>query len=486
MYSPNDPNILWVAPRGKTAGNGSFEEPFGRIHDALSRARPGFTIVLTEGTYPGDATIQCSGSIDLPIRIASAEETKAVILGGCWYLYDLSDLIVSGLTFRDAPQGAISVMGTCERNRFEHVRFENCGRQRAASCTLFFGGSGGACNIVESCDFARSAISSGRGKDPGAMSVGLMISEGDLHEGRLITNIIARRNRFANYDYGILAGTQDDAANQHGHRIEYNVIDNCATEGIMVKCGDTLVKGNVVTNCPGHAISVAAGEGSIIGDNRIVDCGLGIRVAGRGHTVSNNCIIRCCAESILIMEKKGGEGAATQNIMVENNTCAGWSRNNPGVCAGIGIEPATSAIVKSNLFFGDGDPCKCTGPHAGIAGHLIADNARAAGKGCEGVVEARVNFASLAADNYATDSGYGASGWMCGPEAFDPDLEASPDSPLPDFNNDLPEDDERAELEPDPDFDKNEALKKSLLFRNLEQTDSCDLSDARSCENAED
>ncbi|HMD68284.1 MAG TPA: right-handed parallel beta-helix repeat-containing protein [Chitinivibrionales bacterium] len=484
MYSPNDPNILWVAPHGKTAGNGSFEEPFGRIRDALSRARPGFTVVLKEGTYPGDTTIQCSGSIDMPIRIASAEESKAIILGGCWYLYDVSDLIVSGLLFRDAPHGAISVMGACERNRFDHIRFENCGRLPAASGTLFFGGSGAACNVVEFCDFTRSALSIGQGKAPGTMNVGLMVSEGDLQEGRPITNIIVRRNRFANYDYGILAGTQDNAANQYGHRIEYNVIDNCASEGIMVKCGDTLVKGNVVTNCPEHAISVATGEGSIVSDNRIVDCGLGIRVAGRGHTVSNNCIIRSCAESILIAEKNGDEGLATENIIVENNTCVGWSRNNWGACAGIGIEPATSAIVKSNLFFGDGDPCKCTGPHAGIAGHLIADNARAGAAGCEGVVEVRVNFVSLAGDNFATDSVYGASGWMCGPEAFDPDLEASQDLPQPDLNNEPPQDDESASLESN--CDSEEVLEKSLLFRNKEQTDSFDLSDSYSFENAED
>ena len=138
MYSTNDPDILWVAPNGETAGNGSFEEPFGRIPDALSRARPGQTVVLKEGTYPGDATIQSSGSIDMPIRIVAAEESKAVILGGCWYLYDVCDLIVSGLTFRDAPQGAISVMGACERNRFERIRFENCGRLPAASCYAFF------------------------------------------------------------------------------------------------------------------------------------------------------------------------------------------------------------------------------------------------------------------------------------------------------------------------------------------------------------
>ena len=234
------------------------------------------------------------------------------------------------------------------------------------------------------------------------MNVALMISEGDLREGRPITNVIVRRNRFANYNYGILAGAHDAAAGQYGHRIEYNLIDKCASEGILVKCGDTEVKGNVITNCPGNAISVTTGEGSIVCDNRIVDCGLGIRVAGKGHTVSNNCIVRSGAESILIAGKNGTEDLATENIIVENNTCAGWSKNIRGSCAGIGIEPAASAIVKRNLFFGEGTPYRFAGPAINAAAHLVADNAVAGGAGCEGVVETRVNFMSVAADNYAT------------------------------------------------------------------------------------
>ena len=82
-----------------------------------------------------------------------------MIQGACWFFYDICDLIVSGFTFRDAPHGAVSVMGACLRNRFADLLFINCGTRESASCTLFFGGAGGSCNVVENCLFERPAPS---------------------------------------------------------------------------------------------------------------------------------------------------------------------------------------------------------------------------------------------------------------------------------------------------------------------------------------
>jgi|WetSurMetagenome_2_1015567.scaffolds.fasta_scaffold00022_6 hypothetical protein len=476
MYSPNDPDVLWVSPNGGATGNGTLDEPFGTIASALAKARPGSTVVLLEGLYPGDATIQVSGSVDMPLRIVAAAESKAVISEGCWYFYDVCDLIVSGLVFRDAPQGAISVMGACERNRFERIRFENCGRDNAASCTLFFGGSGAACNIVEFCEFCRPAIANVPKKEPSSMNVGLMISEGDSQEGKPITNIIVRRNRFSKYDYGILAGARDYSANQYGHCIDYNSIDDCAAEGIMVKCGDTQVKGNVITNCPGSAITVATGEGTVVSDNRIADSGLGIRVSGKGHTIANNCIIRSGAESILILGKNGSEGVETQNIIVEHNTLAFWSKNSALPAPAIAIHPETSAIVRRNLFTGSGEPLRFTGQKAG-GRHHIADNARANGTGSEGVIETTVIFTSAETDDYGNNSEFGAKGWTCGPKEHEPDSEENQEKCGHCGKEDTDAEHARDEMiSPMESFsDKEETLRKSLFFGEHNRTNSEDL-----------
>jgi parallel beta-helix repeat protein len=434
MYPKDDPGFFWVSPSGESTGDGSYENTFCRIESSLARALPGQTIVLRAGTYRGDVTVQVGGSIDKPLRIVADTDAQVVVSESCWYFYDVSDMILSGIVFKDSMLGSIAVMGNCERNRFERLTFQNCCRSQKASCSLFFGGSGAACNIVEYCTFERPPQApSANGKNPDDLAVGLMISEGDAHEGTPIIDHVIRKNRFVNYDYGILVGSNDETAHLYGHQIAYNCIDNCTLEGIMVKCGDTLVKGNTISNCRKHSISVVTGEGTIVEDNRILDCGIGIRVAGKGHTVSNNCIVRCGEEAIRIMDRNGKEGPKTQNVIIENNTCVAWSQSRlQGPFPAISIEPTAFAVVQKNLFLGPGKPCNVSGTQnngantiCGRSRHCILDNLSAAHH-CDpgtGISCGQVVFEGIALDNYDNTTGYGAKGWMVGPGPFDPDKE---------------------------------------------------------------
>jgi hypothetical protein len=471
MYSPDDPRCLWVSASDEALGNGTFGRPFGRIAAALSVAQPGQIVVLKAGTYNGDLTIQASGSFEKPLRIVAGAGARVTVLGACWYFYDVCDLIVSGLTFKDSPLGGIAVVGECERNRFENLSFLNCGYVEKASCTLFFGGSGGTCNIVEFCSFERQLPAQNRKKDPDLMTVGLMISEGDAHEGKPITDHVIRRNRFINYDYGILLGAEDAAPRQYGHLVSYNTIENCSNEGIMVKCGDTQVKGNVIARCPNNSISVVTGEGSIVEDNRIVDCGLGIRVAGKGHTVSNNCIIRCGNEAIRVMEKNGTWGMSTQNIIVEQNTLAGWSQNRPDpFLPGISIEQRTSSVIKRNLFLGSGQAYRVAGKHGARDGHLVADNVWAGAEAVpDGVIATWVDFAAEPIDNYDNLSAYGAHGWMCRPDPFDPDAELCEEAAFENAEPVSSGKDHGKDVSDEPD---GGVLQKSLFFENQQPYDS--------------
>jgi len=242
MYPKDDPRIIWVSPLAQTSGDGSNENPFGSIETSFSKVEPGQTIVLMDGSYKNDVTVQVSGSIDKPIRITADEGARVVVQESCWYFYDVSDVILSGITFQDSPLGSVAIMGICERNRFERLTFKNCCKSQKASCSLFFGGSGAACNIVEYCSFERPRALASNGRNPDDLTVGLMISEGDAQGGAPITDHVIRKNTFQNYDYGVLVGTDDATAHEYGHHIEYNSIDNCVAEGIMVKCGDTLVQ----------------------------------------------------------------------------------------------------------------------------------------------------------------------------------------------------------------------------------------------------
>ncbi|HUI91199.1 MAG TPA: right-handed parallel beta-helix repeat-containing protein [Chitinivibrionales bacterium] len=424
-YPKDDPKYLWVIPSDENDGQGTFDRPFGRIAAALAKVKPGQVIVLKAGTYPGDVTVERSGIFDKPIYLVADKSAAVVVAAACWYFYDACDFIVSGITFKDSPLGSLALTGACERNRFEHLSFIDCGSRQKASCTMFFGGAGASCNMVEFCNFERSLQLSGNaGKKPDDIVVGLMISEGDSREGQPITNHVVRRNRFTNYDYGVLIGAEDATARQYGHIISFNTIENCGREGIMVKCGDTQVKGNVLTRCLCHSISVVTGEGSVVEDNRIVDCGIGIRVAGKGHTVVNNCIVRSSNEAICVMEKNGADGVASQNIFIEQNTCALWSQKAQPSLPAISIASGSSAIIKKNLFWGAGDPYRFTGAGNNKEKHLIFDNISTYGSTApDGVTAGRFKLGSQEQDNFDNDSGYGASGWMCRPEPYDPDKE---------------------------------------------------------------
>jgi len=433
MFDKNDPSVLWISPQAGSGGDGTHENPFGDIGRALLIVNPGMTIVLTAGVYCRDTTFDISGTIHQPIRIAADPGADVEILKACWFFYDVSDIIVSGLTFRDATAGAVSVIGACARNRFDSLRFVNCGTRDTASCTLFFGGSGGSCNMVENCRFERAVAGTAAARDSAAASIGLMISEGDSDGGAPLVDHVLRKNYFVNYDYGILIGTGDAPAGQYGHIVEHNTVEQCRDEGILVKCGDTTVRGNRVLRCRNHSLFIGAGRDSVVESNRIVDCGSGIQVNGDGHTVANNCIVRCGNEAIGINGASKTQGRrAASNILVENNTCVDCGTllgdNGSARVAGVRIDSGTTSIVRQNLFYGEGKPytgADTTAPHNGKKSSLIIENI-AAGRceAMEGAAVAAVAFKNASGDDFTNDSGCGASGGVLTPDTFEPEVDS--------------------------------------------------------------
>jgi hypothetical protein len=426
MLDTNNPLYLWVSSSGKDGGDGTHENPFREIEEALAIVKPGNSILLTAGVYGGDKTFDISGTIHEPIRIAASPGGAVEIRAGSWFFYDVNDLIVSGLVFRAAPGGAISVIGRCSRNRFEGISFVNCGTRNGASCALFFGGSGGACNVVENCRFERMRPA---GPVTPAGTVGLMVSEGDTDGEAPIIDHVFRKNYFVNYDYGVLVGTGDAPAGQYGHIVEYNTVEECGEEGILVKCSDTIVRGNSIKRCLKRSITIVAGRDSVVDSNRISDCGTGIQVNGCGHTVVNNCVVRCGGEGIGISgEAKVPERHAAANIIVENNTCVDCGTGSAGSAAarvaGVRIDAGATAVVRRNLFSGRGRPY--AGPGAIAAdkkkcGSLIIENI--AVDRCEamtGADAAIVAFKNATGNDFTNDSGFGASGPVLTPLAFDP------------------------------------------------------------------
>ena len=427
MFDHHDPSVLWVSPDSLQDGDGTFDSPFKEVVRVAEKAKPGDTIVLKPGVYSSDVTFDISGTMKRPIRITAEQPGETEIRGACWFFYDVSDLIVTGLVFREAPHGAISVIGACTRNRFADLTFLDCGTDGATACTLFFGGTGGSCNVVENCRFERAAPALPESKE--MLTIGLMVGDGAAESGEPIINHILRKNRIVNYQYGILVGSGDAPDTLSGHVVEYNTVEESGREAILVKCGDTTVRGNLILRSRQNSIGIGAGSGSVVEANRILDCASGIQVNGADHTVVNNCIVRCAGQAIAVRAASTNPPQhAAENLIVANNTCIDCGSTGPDRIAGIRIEPGTSCVIQKNLISGEGKPCSRTGE----AGHgaelvVIADNIAA--NRCEpmdGVNACDIAFPGN--DDFTNESGYGADGWMLKPEGFNPLLDSMDES----------------------------------------------------------
>lgn len=393
-------------------GSGSHDDPFSTVSEALAQAGPGERIILLAGRYVEKCTVEISGTIDSPIRIGAEPGAIVEIVESCWYFYGTSDLIVENLVFRDAPVGAISLVGTCNRNIFRNLTFDQCGTKNVASCTLFFGGSGCQCNVVADSRFIRNIP----GNTPAATSqaeatIALMIAEGDAGGNEANLNHVVRNNFFSGYDYGIMLGSSDINIGNYGHVVSGNTIEKCAVEGLLVKCGDTRINNNLVLNCPKGSVTVLCGEESMIEDNRIVDSGRGLVILGCGHTVRNNCFVRCQGEAVHVSAGFRDGLVNATNILIERNTCidCGDGPNGQDRVAGARIDKETSCIVLENLFDGEGLPYSAT-----LDRNVQISKNRTSGRcaplaGCD---FSPTQYVDRGADNFTNESGFGASGWV--------------------------------------------------------------------------
>jgi hypothetical protein len=469
MFSRDDPSVLWVSPSGDGGAIGTFDHPFPLVGAAVRKAGPGTTIVLKNGIYRETLTVQASGTAHQPLRIVAEHDTGAVIEGACWYFYDISDIIVSQLTFRNTPHGALSVIGRCRRNRFEFLRFLGCGTEGKESCTFFFGGSGSNCNIVENCRFECPPETGGE-----RVRIGLMVSEGNADEEEPNTDHLFRRNVFANYTYGILAGTRDSTLGGYGHIIEGNLFRGCTGNGIMVKCGDTQVRGNSFEDCGGNAISVTAGTGTTVENNRIVNAGSGLVLLGAAHTVQNNCFYRCGAQAVHVCGAGSNGGPAASNVIIEHNTCIECGENDGAAGNALRIDPGTSCVVRRNLFCGAALPYptapgnKTNGQDRRTprSGRLTIDNLHCdARRPLDGCGSGEVSFASAGTGNFENNSGFGASGKVLTPEFMTGDQQEGPlmFAPVPDADG--PGDTEIPPGPSAPEMDDEEML-RTMFFGN--------------------
>lgn len=418
MFSHDNPDILWVSPSYNGPGKGTYEAPYAEVNDALKKVQPGNTIVLKAGEYSKSVNIQDSGTITEPIRIIADKDAQArVVCLATWFLYDVSDLILSGLSFKNIPQQAISVIGNCERNNFNGLRFINCGLDKKASCTFYFGGSGSKCNVIENCFFE---IESKQKSDEkrAELPIALMISEGDIDDKtRLNTNHVFRGNIFTNYGCAVVIGTNDSSSLNYSHIFENNLVKNCFKDGIRVKCGDTVIRSNLFQRCRGKGISIDHGKTDLIHDNRIERCGTGIHIDGYDCTVKNNCIAKSSYQAIAITARSGKNKDLLGTTIVENNSCINSGTNSSSrVYEDILIDTNSDCIIQRNIFSSKGTPYIIKSDIGKLKQkntvHIVNNITGSGSPSVKGCKKKQFSFKDQKSGNYSTTVPFGAKGWM--------------------------------------------------------------------------
>ena len=118
MFNITDSVNIWVSPKAPEGGSGSVELPFSSIDQAIEKAVAGSRVVLMPGVYEDKVSLrEVQGTEMEPITImALPDRDEPVVCESEWFLYDVSDLIISGITFSKIDNSALSIMGTSERN----------------------------------------------------------------------------------------------------------------------------------------------------------------------------------------------------------------------------------------------------------------------------------------------------------------------------------------------------------------------------------
>ena len=396
FHGPSTHHVSPSAPRD--GGCGTEDEPFGSLDRALELAGPGSTILLHEGSYTGDFTVHKSGTITEPIRIAARTPGAAIVEGGSWYLYDVSDIILEGIAFRNTKAQALSVVGACARNAFNALAFTDCGRNSSSGCTLFFGGSGVTATVVADCRFEISR----RPEAGQELPIALMIAEGDLEEdAEPNTALIVKGSRFLNYGSAMVIGTQGGSATPFGHIFEGNTIEHCGADGMRVKCGDSRIYDNLFLSCLGTAIALREGAASAVECNRIEDCATGIASAVTGATIRNNCILRSSGPAISL----SGGTAGTRGTLVATNTCVAES-DTPAIA----IDGPAECVAEGNILLHGGAPLTISQPDARYH-HFTVGNAVPAALAGGSMLPWHGIFNGAMTGDYTSETEFGAAGW---------------------------------------------------------------------------
>lgn len=340
-----------------------------QLSSALNSATAGQRIVLANGTYSGDFTIDTkNGTSGSGISIEAANTGGAVFSSGSTFrVEDCSYVTVQGLTFNFDNAGDLFQF----RGSSHHCRLTRC----TFGPTTHSGSSEVATWIYvgDNCQMIR--IDHNELRNKGTSGNGIRVyGNFDTFVGckyvRIDHNIIRSVKPEVGNDkepirYGVSSMSRSDAFGV----IERNFITDCLCEPelISVKMGRIRQSGNVMYQNAGGPV-IRHGRNSILSDNYIIDrssttasAGLesgGVRFYDSGHEISHNYVEATIGENFqdpLLLDTGDAEGSSSNlsahwrviNALVERNVLVDTPR---GITIGDNYSSAPqNSTIKDNV-----------------------------------------------------------------------------------------------------------------------------------------
>ncbi|MGB3829788.1 MAG: right-handed parallel beta-helix repeat-containing protein, partial [Ornithinimicrobium sp.] len=322
--------ILHVAPSGcSDSGQGTLALPFCTVVKAAKVATAGTTVLVADGTYPGEVRPWRSGTPAAPIVYAPEPGARPVLTGGKhnFTISKLSNLQIRGFTLQDATADAIVFYSASDILMDDNVI------QRAGAPVSGQSGRGIYLSDTFDSTFSGNTIRDNAGS-------GVYISGG------------SSRNTFSGNDvsanaYGYIRNGVGIDVRASGNTIIGNRTHDNEDSGIQVYPGgdNTVVVNNISYDNAGFTTTMlsncspppSGAPGCITGDHGIDHLNV------TGGTVVGNTVYANISAGINI---EGGNPAVPANFTVANNVVVDNAIACPDGLGGTGACPRSKGNIR--------------------------------------------------------------------------------------------------------------------------------------------
>ncbi len=277
--------------------------------EALSKAVPGSTIIIKNGTYTDELfIIDVSGTTEKPITITAQTPGKVIFTGNSRLRIGGDNIIVDGLYFKDGSLGAMDG-GVIEFRRHDEndvaipsnnsilrntviAYYNNPERSVDYKWISIYGTN----NIIEYNELI------GKNHSGTALVVWRDDESAQYHKIRYNKIMYIEDDEDGNGAEAVRIGTSDNSLSDSFTTVEYNYFEQCngEIEIISNKSGNNTYRGNTFVN-NGGVLTLRHGDNCTIDNNFFFGNGYaetgGIRIIGENHVVTNNYIQDTAADN---------------------------------------------------------------------------------------------------------------------------------------------------------------------------------------------